>query len=311
MIAWSDNTRKAVVALVTVALVLLLLALPHGIHAQSTSIAIWTNTQRYNEGDTVFVYGMVYPVVQDRQIIIDVYKAGGSGWTFYAVKTALPSNEGGYSLTLDGLPEGYYAVVAWYSAQYAYSSFTVVNFGHPLNYKVFYLTSLDKCLPWNYYSMWLYNKEADSYLNLYGVQHARATPSCLSEKEFSANQWKYVAQYQTVIIVADYFVGYPFIMVHEDTGGGLMEAPQQGKDVVLVCDCLWENLKGGAVWTLSHELSHLVLKHKGYPLNTWVGWVHSQEFKWRDCSDLSTCTDVWTSIKIGTLQYTVMKPYTR
>ena len=82
--------------------------------------------------------------------------------------------------------------------------------------------------------------------------------------------------------------------------------------LIIVCDCYhrdFENTQEGAVWTLSHELSHFLLFKQNHPIEISGNAVHGLHSSYSDCVDndiLSQCNKMYSDITIDGTEYHVV-----
>lgn len=132
----------------------------------------------------------------------------------------------------------------------------------------------------------------------------------MPQKEFAANEGKYMAPYSLIVLVSNVLVSVKYLMIDQHAWGlAAYDYHTGGRYVILTCACsIFIQSEFGA-WVMSHELSHISLYHKGYPQKVHTEWVHATQEKWSDCNDTSRCKELWTQLNIDSKTFKVMKPY--
>ena len=143
-----------------------------------------------------------------------------------------------------------------------------------LFFQVVYYTSQDWCTSENYNEMMFYTEAAQEYLINYGYNPVNLAPTCLSIK--GQDYYELNNLYDDVdlfITIRDKSYGTATLLERQEIWG-YEEPLGNGQFVVDICACVVEIESQWGVMLLTHELSHFVIDHRGYPEELHESWVH-------------------------------------
>jgi tetratricopeptide (TPR) repeat protein len=146
-------------------------------------------------------------------------------------------------------------------------------------YKLFFLNSQDdECSTRNIQAMNFYNDVTKSYFSLYGINYSALPPQCItsSQTQLIDNE---ITSNDLVIVMADAISSTSHLYLDNHAWGYYrLDVP-----LIMSNSISLSTKSGSSAWTLTHELSHHILKTQNQPENIYVDWVHNIQAQVSQC----------------------------
>lgn len=155
-----------------------------------------------------------------------------------------------------------------------------------IQYKLFFVNSVnEECNQRNYQAMNFYNDVTKSYFSVYGIKYTASSPQCITSNQLALIDSE-ISSYDLVIVVTDVLLSETHLV--EDSHAWGYYAPIGNSHLIVSNSYSLSTKSGSSAWTLTHELSHFILKIQNQPESIWKYWVHNIQDQVTQCkSDTS------------------------
>lgn len=146
-------------------------------------------------------------------------------------------------------------------------------------YKLFFLNSQNsECSSRNIQAMNFYNDVTKSYFSLYGIKYSALSPQCItsSQTQLIDNE---IPSNDLVIVMTDAISSTSHLYLDNHAWGYY----QPDTHLIVSNSISLSTKSGSSAWTLTHELSHHILKIQNQPENIYVDWVHNIQAQVSQC----------------------------
>jgi len=181
----------------------------------------------------------------------------------------------------------------------------------PLHWKLVFLSPYGGCDVYQYQMTHVYAEETSKYFKMYKVANDQSSePQCMSVKNYAKSTGDGV---DLLVLVYGYELGRNELNLNSVGGFYSHQGDDKSKNhTVVICDC--SNFKfSRPTFTLSYELSRMILYYEGYDKSIYRGYVETIGAKNDKCEegDSASCDGLYTKIR-GEHYFTsmmVMAPY--
>lgn len=146
-------------------------------------------------------------------------------------------------------------------------------------YKLFFLNSQNsECSSRNIQAMNFYNDVTKSYFSLYGIKYSALSPQCItsSQTQLIDNE---ITSNDLVIVMTDAISSTSHLYLDNHAWGYY----QPDAHLIVSNSISLSTKSGSSAWTLTHELSHHILKIQNQPASVYVDWVHNLQDQTSQC----------------------------
>lgn len=151
-----------------------------------------------------------------------------------------------------------------------------------IQYKLFFLNSQNsECSSRSIQAMNFYNDVTKSYLSLYGIKYSALSPQCITSSQIQLIN-NDVSSNNLTIVMTDVLLSATHLIGDNHMWG--YYRPIDNDHHLIVSNSMSLSTKSGSsAWTLTHEISHYILKIQNQPENIWIDWVHNIQAQVSQC----------------------------
>lgn len=151
-----------------------------------------------------------------------------------------------------------------------------------IQYKLFFVnTQNGECSSRNVQAMNFYNDVTKSYFSLYGITYSALSPQCItsSQTQLIDND---ISSHNLVIVMTDVLLSETHLL-EDNHAWGYYRQVDNDHHLIVSNSMSLSTKSGSSAWTLTHELSHYILKIQNQPENIYVDWVHNIQAQVSQC----------------------------
>jgi hypothetical protein len=160
---------------------------------------------------------------------------------------------------------------------------SLVHLNQPqVRYKLFFVNSLDnKCTNRNIQAMNFYDDVVKAYFSLYKIQYVSSPSQCVTAEQSSLMDQE-INSHDLVIVITDVLLSETHL--YEDNHAwGYYRHIDNNHNLIVSSSYSLSTKSGSSAWTLTHELSHYILKIQNQPESIWIDWVHNIQAQVTQC----------------------------
>ncbi|MBT4327770.1 MAG: hypothetical protein HOD60_12850 [Candidatus Nitrosopelagicus sp.] len=181
--------------------------------------------------------------------------------------------------------------------------------------KHWFISSYDfGCSAGNKKALEFYEKLTLQYLLQFDVKIIQTKGECVSNRDVVNELGEFtgdISPYVLPIIILDQFSSKPYA-IEEDAYGHYQYYSEDFDHEAIVFGSFskTDTESEKDAWTLSHELSHFILRYEQQSRSIWADWVHNTQTKYDYCKDKQQCPELWTTVTAPSgKQVKMMNPY--
>jgi len=180
------------------------------------------------------------------------------------------------------------------------SFITIPVYAENLTVKLWFITSNENgCSIWNEQALDFYQTVTVQYMPMYDLHGYLEEAKCVRLIDVAENYDEFVEARQSVdlpIIVLDHTEATSQLKIQQNEYGHYHFVDDERFGIVFGAFAAYSIEDKKSAWTLSHEISHFALHHKGTPYSVYADWVHGIQTEYDSCNEKSQCTELWTTV---------------